>query len=124
MEQWAKGLEAEYSQLRRAILRRQLVKCLYKGLECELCPYAIGLKNGWPHLLALQVGGKSWDSTSGNGNWHCIPIYQLINIAVYMGEWRRGKAPAPKEMCLDLVELTAPVNSPKNNVPEVLAPAG
>lgn len=104
-------MQAEYALLRRAVQQRQLIRRVFKGLERELCPYALGLKGGRAHFLAWQFGGRCWEPLPANGGWRCIPIYQMTDIALSEGSWRGALAPAPQEICLDLVDVEAPSSS-------------
>ena len=100
-------MDADYSALRRAVLQRRLIKCTYQGLPRELCPFAIGLKQGRAHLLAWQFGGQCTDDLPTDGGWRCIPIYRMFNITICEGDWRVGLTPAPKHICLDQIDVEA-----------------
>lgn len=103
-------MQAEYALLRRAVQQRQLIRCVFKGLERDLCPHALGLKGGRAHLLAWQFGGRCWEPLSADGGWRCIPIYQMSELALIDGPWRVG-SPVPKDICLDLLDVEAPGGS-------------
>lgn len=104
-------MQVEYKMLRQAVQQRQTIHCVYKGLERELCPQALGLKSGRAHLLAWQFGGRCWEPLPTEGGWRCIPIYQMTDIALSNGRWFPAQTPAPKDMCLDLVDVQAPDSS-------------
>jgi hypothetical protein len=104
-------MQAEYTLLRRAVQQRQVVRCIFKGLERELYPQALGLKGGRAHLLAWQIGGRCWEPLSADGGWRCIPIYQMTDLAITDGQWRVASTPAPTNMCLDLLDVQAPGSS-------------
>lgn len=104
-------MDAEYGMLKRAVLNRAVIACVYKSFERELCLHAIGMKNGRAHVLAWQIGGKSWRTMPKAGDWRAIPIAQMGNISVRQGEWRRGTVPAPDHLQLDLVDVVAPDTS-------------
>lgn len=63
------------------------------------------------HLLAWQFGGRCWEPLPTNGDWRCIPIYQMTDIALSDGNWRGAMAPVPKEISLDLVDVEVPSSS-------------
>lgn len=100
-------MDADYSALRRAVLHRRLIRCFYQGHQRELCPFAIGLKKGRAHLLAWQFAGSCNDPLPLDGDWRCIPIYRMTHVTIYDGDWRVGLTPAPKHICLDLIDVEA-----------------
>ena len=101
-------MEADYGSLRHAVLQRRLILCLYVGLEREMCLYALGMKDGRAHVVGWQIGGRCWDPLPTGGGWRLVPICQMTEVTIYEGKWRCGSLPLPKEVILDLIDVTAP----------------
>ena len=89
-----------YNLIRQAILDKQQVIAEYLGRRREMCPHAIGTKNGREKAIFLQFGGSS---SSGLGqpkdNWRCIFIDGLTDVSIGEGTCippptTRGRKPA------------------------------
>ena len=61
-----------------------------RGLRREMCPHALGRKNGRAQCLLYPFGGDSGSQRIVPGavdNWRCIPIDELSDIEVREGAW-------------------------------------
>jgi hypothetical protein len=92
-----------YNLLRNAILNKQHVLAEYKGLQREMCPHAIGWKNGKAHCLFYQFGGESRSGKiipGSDKNWRCIPVDGLSIISVRDGEWHSVSGHSKRQTCI------------------------
>lgn len=48
-----------YALIRQAVLERKIVRGVYHGLYCEMCPHQIGKMNKKDYALCYQFGGQS-----------------------------------------------------------------
>jgi uncharacterized protein len=101
-------MPSDYSRLQKAVLQRHTIKCLWKGLERQFCPYALGMKDGRAHIIVWQNGGKSWNPLRAQGDWRCVPIAQITDLQRDERAWQCDSAPPPPHMALDLVDVIAP----------------
>ena len=93
--------------IKHAILHKQHILATYQTYYREMCPHAIGLKNGKVHCLFYQFGGESSSgifTPSSTNNWRCIPIAGLSNIEVRNGVWYTAQNHSKRQICIDLVE--------------------
>lgn len=95
-----------YDLIREAIVSRQQIIADYNGHRRELCPHAIGTKNGREQALFVQFGGGS---ASGLGrpeeNWRCIPVGGLTNVSVRSGEWHTASNHSQQQRCVDDIDI-------------------
>ena len=66
-----------YDLIAKAIKEKLQVTAFYQGFYREMCPHALGSKNGRKQALFYQFGGESSKGTVTPGstfNWRCIPI--------------------------------------------------
>ena len=98
-----------YSLLRSAILNRQQVFATYHGKPREMCPHAIGAKNGGEHVLVYQFGGISNTPLKADGshdNWRCLTIAELSGVTVRDGPWHTAiRGHSRRETCIDLIDV-------------------
>jgi hypothetical protein len=58
-----------YALVRQAIIDKQQIVATYKGHVREMCPHAIGTKNGRQQALFFQFGGTSSSGLPPGGEW-------------------------------------------------------
>ena len=101
-----------YDLIRDAIVRRLQVIATYRGLRREMCPHALGRKNGRAQCLFYQFGGDSGSERvvpGGTDNWRCIPVDELSDVTVRDGTWYTAAIGRTRQSCVDSVDLeTAP----------------
>ena len=98
-----------YRLLRNAILRRQQVLAVYKGLPRNMCPHAIGTKGGRAHCLVYQFGGRSSSRAIVPGspaNWRCMIVDELSEVRVREGAWYTAWNYGRASSCIDRVDLS------------------
>lgn len=97
-----------YNLLRQAILNKQQVIATYNGYYREMCPHALGTKNGKEHCLFYQFGGQSSSGSiipGAENNWRCIPVSGLTNVLVRVGEWHTAYNHSKRQTCIDHVDV-------------------
>ena len=95
-----------YNLIRQAILDEQQIHGTYNGHRREMCPHAIGTKNGHEKAILLQFGGTS---SSGLGqpedNWRCIFIDRLTDVSIQDGSWHTASNHSQPQTCIDEIDV-------------------
>jgi hypothetical protein len=97
-----------YNLIYNAIRNKQQVIATYKGHIREMCPHAIGTKNGREQALFYQFGGTSSSGKivpGSTNNWRCLTISELTNISVRHGDWHTANNHSQSQTCIDIVDL-------------------
>jgi hypothetical protein len=90
--------------LRLAITFRRCVRIRTAGFSRDICPHALGLKDGSPRVLALQYAGGSVSGLTGPGQWRAFFVHGIADAEIIDGKWRSGPSLIAKiEACLDRV---------------------
>lgn len=97
--------EPHLDLFRQAILEQQVVACIYRGFRRQLCPHAIGWKDGRRRAIAFQFDGESSSGLRLGGEWKCIPLDEVHDSAVKPGPWRSAPDYARMLACFDVLEL-------------------
>ena len=94
-----------YNLIRQAILDKHQIVADYHGYRREMCPHAIGTKNGREQALFFQFAGGS---KSGLGdpekNWRCIHIDLLTNVSTRDGDWYTAQNHSQRQSCVGVVD--------------------
>lgn len=94
--------------LRRAIELRHRVELSAGGQRREVCPFALGSKDGVRRVLTFQVEGGSRSGLAAGGAWRCFTLDDIAWARTIEGGWRSGPNPVAKtEASLDTVECIA-----------------
>jgi hypothetical protein len=96
---------AAYDVLRQAIIDRQQVTCIYQARYRECCPHAIGTKRGVRHVLMFQFGGESSRGLPQGGEWRCMDVDALSQVAARDGSWYTDPRHSRPQTCIDLVDV-------------------
>ena len=95
-----------YNLIRQAIINKQQVVGVYRGRRREMCPHAIGTKNGREQAIFYQFGGSS---SSGLGqpekNWRCIVIDGLADVSIRDGSWLTASNHSRPQTCVDEIDV-------------------
>jgi len=97
-----------YNLLKQAIINKQQVIATYNDYYREMCPHALGTKNGKEHCLFYQFGGQSSSGPiipGSDNNWRCIPVNGLSNVSVRDGKWHTAYNHSKKQTCIDHVDV-------------------
>jgi predicted DNA-binding transcriptional regulator YafY len=94
--------------LRQAITTKQCVRLRLAGRPRDICPHALGLKNGHPRLLAFQYDGASDSGIAAGGAWRTFFVSEISDAKIIAGAWHSGpNLIAKAEACLDRIEYLA-----------------
>jgi hypothetical protein len=96
-----------YATVRRAIAERRQMVAEYGGHRRELCPHAIGHKDGKPHALFWQFAGGSSQTLPAGGAWRCLPLAGLTIVEVRAGAWHGPRLDLEAQSCIDAIDLAA-----------------
>jgi hypothetical protein len=97
-----------YAVMRAAILAKQQVTCIYDGLQREVCPHALGRKNGKEQVLVFQFAGQSSRGLPPGGEWRCMQVARISNAAAEAGEWHTGTGHSRPQTCVDQIDVEVP----------------
>jgi len=97
-----------YEIIRDAILTKKQVTAIYHGHYREMCPHAIGQKNGRAQALFYQFGGQSSSGLAPPGsptNWRCIVIDELQDVKSRPGAWHTGDNHSRAQTCVGEIDV-------------------
>jgi hypothetical protein len=94
-----------YDTLRRAIIARRQVTCIYDGLFRECCPHAIGTKRGRTHVLLFQFAGQSSRGLPPGGQWRCMDVEALSQVTARDGPWFTDPRHSKPQTCIDVIDV-------------------
>jgi hypothetical protein len=99
--------------IEEAIRTRKPVSGRYGGVRREFCPHALGWKGADRHVLVYQFGGGSESGLPRDGEWRCLRLDELDDVAIQQGPWRTGANVFNPQACIDdmdaVVEALAPL---------------
>jgi hypothetical protein len=97
-------MEDTYALVRRAIEQRQQVLAVYGGHRRRMCPHVIGTRDGRPRALFFQFDGGSSRGLAPGGDWRCLRLDRLTEVAVEDGRWHT-RAHSEPQRCIEVVDL-------------------
>lgn len=89
--------------IQSAIRAKQQITCMFQGRYREMCPHVIGYKNGREQVLNFQFAGESSTELPPGGEWRCMPVQGLSNVAVREGVWHTATNHSRPQTCVDEV---------------------
>jgi len=99
---------SNYDIIKNAVENKLIVIGNYNGYYREMCPHALGTKNGRQQCLFYQFGGFSSSGPIIPGskqNWRCIPIDQLQISSVISGKWETASNHSTPSTCIDFIDV-------------------
>ena len=90
-----------FETIRQAMQNRQQVTCTYQGRHREICPHTLGYKNGQEKVLGFQFAGDSSKGLPPGGEWRCMFIEQIEQVAVQDGPWHTRDDHLRPQTCVD-----------------------
>jgi hypothetical protein len=106
-----------YELITEAIRAKQQVNARYHGVERVFAPHALGTKLGRPHVLAYQFAGESRSGLPEGGEWRCLNLEELEEIALRPGPWHSAANVFNPQSCLDDIDVAVepfpPYSSPE-----------
>jgi len=104
-------MDATYALVRQAIAAKRPIVAIYDGHPRELCPHVIGTRDGRAQALCFQYGGSSGSGLPPGGDWRCLAIAGLTDVALVDGPWHtRGWNPAAQH-CVAHVDLAVALDA-------------
>jgi len=97
-----------FDLFRRAILSQQQIVCTYQGYKREICPHAVGWKNGREQAIGFQFGGDSSKGLPLGGDWRCMALVGVSNASLRPGPWRTGTNHSRPQTCVDQIDTEIP----------------
>ena len=97
-----------YDLLKQAISKKQQVVATYNGYRREMCPHALGKKNGKEKCLFYQFAGESISRQiipGSEDNWRCFFVNKLIGVSVREGEWYTASNHSRPQTCVDVIDV-------------------
>lgn len=97
-----------YDLIAKAIQEKLQITAIYQGYYREMCPHALGSKNGRAQALFYQFGGegsKGPVTPGSTNNWRCIPIDGLTQLTLRAGEWHTAENHSRAQTCVDRIDL-------------------
>lgn len=97
-----------YELIEKAIKEKLQITAVYQGYYREMCPHALGTKEGREQALFYQFGGegsKGPVTPGSTNNWRCIPIEGLTEIKVHSGEWHTAGNHSRAQTCVDDIHI-------------------
>jgi hypothetical protein len=98
-------LTDNYSLIRQAIMNERQVRARYQGRFREMCPHALGTKNGRPQALFFQFAGESKRGLQPGGDWRCLPLDGLTDVSLHRGPWYTDDRYCQAQTCVDEVDV-------------------
>ena len=96
---------AIYRLIRAAIEKEQQITCRYGGHYRELCPHIIGWTRGEETLLAWQFGGETSSVLPPGGEWRCLRVAGIRDVAARDGPWHTGARHRSAQSCVQQIDL-------------------
>ncbi len=85
---------------------KRCVKILTAGHWREICPHALGIKDGHPKVLVFQYAGDSASGLAPGGQWSAFFVSEIERAIIIEGAWHGGtNFVAKAEACLDRIEF-------------------
>ena len=97
-----------YEIIREAIQKKLVIKAFYKNHPREMCPHAIGTKNGRQKAMFYQFGGSSDGGLGPDGsaqNWRCFFVEDMSNVSSEPGSWHTASDHSRRQTCIDRVDV-------------------
>jgi hypothetical protein len=111
-ERQIRMMSPTYLLLRQAVLQRAPIEAEYQGLLRQMCPHALGWKNGKEKVLLYQFAGGSKHGLEPPGspnNWRCLFVGSLTKVRVIDGDWYTASNHSRPQTCIDDVDVQAVV---------------
>lgn len=89
----------------QAILEMKQIVATYQGRYREMCPHALGTKNGRRQALFFQFAGESSRGLPRGGEWRCIPVDELADVSIRGGAWHTDDRHSQRQSCVDEIDV-------------------
>ena len=86
-------------------MNKRQVRATYQGRLREMCPHALGTKNGRPQALFFQFAGESNRGLQPGGDWRCLPLDGLTDVSLHRGPWYSDDRYRQTQTCVDEIDV-------------------
>lgn len=93
-----------YDVLVDAIENKKQIHATYDGFYREMCPHALGMKEGVLRCLFYQFGGEGSKGKiilGVNDDWRCMFVEKLSDVTAVEGKWYTADNHSKKASCID-----------------------
>lgn len=97
-------MNIQYNKIKDAIRGKRALRVTFKGHIRDVCPHAIGHKNGIEKALMFQFAGYSSSGLPDAGDWRCMSVEDLSDIAELGSHWHTGENHTRQQTCIDNVD--------------------
>jgi len=101
-----------YALFEQAMRTRKQVVCVYGGYRRELCPIILGHTRGHEKALTFQFSGGSGSGLPPGGEWRCLALAEVSDVALRDGPWFAGSRHNERQRCVEIVDLDVNPESP------------
>ncbi|MEJ4046215.1 hypothetical protein [Erwinia sp. SLM-02] len=101
-------MSSNYEIIARAIREKLQITAYYQGYYREMCPHALGSKNGRQQALFYQFAGESSRGAvlpGATSNWRCIPVDGLTDVTLRPGTWHSAENHSQAQTCVDIIDI-------------------
>jgi hypothetical protein len=99
-----------YDLIRKAVVEGKQVIFNYQGYSREVCPHAIGFKNGLEKVLTFQFAGGSSSGLPIDGQWRCLFISDISDVQIRDGKWYSRDSHKRPQTCIDQLDVEVRVS--------------
>jgi len=98
-----------FDLLAQAIREKKQVLAVYDNFSREMCPHALGYKDGIAKCLFYQYAGDSsgtiYPQTDwrADKNWRCMDVDKLFQVTLRDGQWYSRSKHTARQSCVDNV---------------------
>jgi hypothetical protein len=100
-----------YGLVRKAVVERRPVSCIYHSLDRLFCPHRLGRnKESLFRVLCYQFGGESESGLKAPGsaaNWRCLALDELSRVELLDSEWHTAPNHSRPTTCIAEVDVDA-----------------
>lgn len=94
-----------FRKIRAAMEARQQITCMYQGRRREICAHTLGWKKGREKVLGFQFAGESSRGLPPGGEWRCMFIDEIAEIASRDGQWHTRNDHLQPQTCVDDIDF-------------------
>ncbi len=95
-----------HALIKQATEEKRCVEAVCGGYRRGLCPHVLGTRDGDLRVLCFQYAGGSSRGLEPGGDWRCLALAGLSQVAIVDGRWRTRPHSEPQH-CIEEVEVEA-----------------
>ena len=101
-----------YRLFAQAMAERKQIVCVYDGYPRELCAIVLGHTKRLEVALVYQFAGASKSGLPAGGQWKCLHLDKVSDVALRDGPWHAGSSHRRAQACVEIVDLDVNPSSP------------